>query len=280
MINTILHFLILSTYKNTCKKGVKDRYKKFITEIKMNCYGKFAHIYDNLINSDIDYSTWAKKIINICEKLNIDRENYLDLACGTGNMTEKLAFYFKNTWAVDLSSEMLSEADIKLRNSGLKVNFICQNIANFNLNKKFNLITCCLDSTNYILKGSELQSYFKSVFNHLENKGVFLFDINSYYKITNILGNNTYTYDDKDITYMWENYLENDIVDMYLTFFIRHEDFYKRFDENHRERAYTCEYIESTLKNCGFKIVNKLDNYSDKIVTDTSERISYVVTKL
>lgn len=246
----------------------------------MNCYGKFAHIYDNLINSDIDYNTWAQKIINTCNELNVDRENYLDLACGTGNMTEKLAPYFKNTWAVDLSNEMLSEADIKFRNNKLKVTLICQDIINLELNRKFDLITCCLDSTNYILSELDLRNYFKNVLNHLESNGIFVFDINSYYKITNILGNNTYTYDDEDITYMWENYLENDIVDMYLTFFVRHKNFYKRFDENHRERAYSCNYIESTLKNCGFKIINKLDNYTNKTVTGSSERIVYIVTKL
>ncbi|WP_368489936.1 class I SAM-dependent methyltransferase [Clostridium sp. BJN0013] len=245
----------------------------------MKCYEKFAHIYDTLINTDIDYNIWHKKIINLCEGLNVHKKSYLDLACGTGNLTEKLAPYFQIVWGVDLSNEMLTEADKKLRSKGLKVNLIRQNISQLNLNRKFDLITCCLDSTNYILDESALKDYFKSVFNHLTSNGIFIFDINSHYKITNILGDNTYTYDSEQITYIWENFLENEIVDMYLTFFIKHEDLYKRFDEHHRERAYTCDYIEKTLTDCNLHIITKLDNYQDKLVTPTSLRIVYVVKK-
>ncbi|MEY8001857.1 class I SAM-dependent methyltransferase [Clostridium sp. Mt-5] len=245
----------------------------------MNCYKRFAHIYDDLINEDIDYGTWCLKILNLCQILNVKKQDYLDLACGTGNMTEKIAPHFQNSWAVDLSNEMLSEADEKLRNKRLKINLICEDISKLKLNRQFDLITCCLDSTNYLLEEKSLENYFRGVFNHLNSNGIFIFDINSYYKITSILSNNTYTYDDEKITYIWENYLEDEIVDMYLTFFIKCKDVYRRFDEHHRERAYKCKTIEYALKNCGLNIIGKFDNYQDKNVTDTSERIVYVVNK-
>ncbi|MCI1944494.1 class I SAM-dependent DNA methyltransferase [Clostridium luticellarii] len=245
----------------------------------MNCYRKFAHIYDDLINKDIDYHTWSLKILNLCRTFNVNFQNYLDLACGTGNMTEKIAPYFQNSWAVDLSSEMLCKADEKLRNKRLKTNLICEDISNLKLNRQFDLVTCCLDSTNYLLKEESLRNYFKGVFNHLNPSGIFVFDINSYYKITNILGDNIYTYDDEEITYIWENYLEDEIVDMYLTFFIKYQDMYKRFDEHHRERAYRCHTIEQILKSCGLNILGKLDNYQNKNITDISERIVYIVKK-
>ncbi|MHC6180780.1 class I SAM-dependent DNA methyltransferase [Clostridium sp. JNZ X4-2] len=245
----------------------------------MNCYKRFAHIYDDLINEDIDYNAWCLKILNLCQLLNVKKQDYLDLACGTGNMTEKIAPHFENSWAVDLSNEMLSEADEKLRNKRLKINLICEDISKLNLNRQFDLITCCLDSTNYLLGEKFLENYFRGVFSHLNSNGIFIFDINSYYKITSILSNNTYTYDDEKITYIWENYLENEIVDMYLTFFLKCKDVYKRFDEHHRERAYRCKTIEQILKNCGLNVIKRLDNYEDKTVTDTSERIVYVVNK-
>lgn len=245
----------------------------------MKCYKKFAHIYDDLINADIDYALWCEKIINLCRESNISLKNYLDLACGTGNLTEKLAPYFQTSWGVDLSQEMLTEADIKLRTQRLKVNLIHQDISELTLNKKFNLITCCLDSTNYILDKVKLKNYFKNIFNHLDSNGIFIFDINSYYKISHILGNNTYTYDSEDITYIWENFLENEIVDTYLTFFIKDKELYKRFDEHHRERAYTCDYIEKILADCNLHIIAKLDNYQDKPISSTSLRIVYVVKK-
>jgi len=242
----------------------------------MDCYKDFAHIYDELIKGDIDYKKWADTILIFCDEYKVQRKDYLDLACGTGNITENIAKSFLNTWAVDLSYDMLTEAEGKLRDSGIKGKFICQDISSLNLNRKFDLITCCLDSTNYIVEKEKLHEYFKGVYNHLKDGGIFVFDINSYYKITQILGNNIYNYDSEDVYYIWENNLEEDIVDMYLTFFIKQGKVYKRFDEFHRERAYTNKEIQESAIACGFQIAKLLDNYESKALR---ERIAYVLKK-
>lgn len=247
----------------------------------MSQYVDFAAIYDKLINKDIDYNAWADKIIDICNKLNIAKEDYLDLACGTGNMTMKLAKYFKRTYAVDISSEMLTKAEKKIRSLSynIKPKFVCQDISNLKLNHKFDLVTCCLDSTNYIIEESELKNYFEGVSNHLKENGLFLFDVNSYYKLTEILGNNIFTYDDEDVVYIWDNFLEDDILQMNLTFFVKENGFYRRFDEEHLERAYKEIAIEKLLNECGLKVINKLNNYEDYPIDDKCERIVYVLRK-
>lgn len=245
----------------------------------MECYKEFAHIYDELINVDIDYKKWAMQILKICDELNVDKKDYLDIACGTGNITGEIAPKFNNTWAVDLSYEMLTEAETKLRTKGNKIKFVCQDICELNLNRKFDLITCCLDSTNYILEDDNLKNYFLGVFNHLKDEGTFIFDINSYYKLTNVLGNNVYNYDDENVTYIWHNSLEEDIVDMYLTFFVKQGELYKRFEEEHSERAYRHEEIETALHEIGFEIVKVMNNYEDKEVEEMAERLVYVVKK-
>jgi SAM-dependent methyltransferase len=246
----------------------------------MECYKEFAHIYDELINKDIDYEKWANTILKICEELNLDKKDYLDLGCGTGNLTEQILPKFDNTWAVDLSYDMLTEAENKLRNKGKKVKLVCQDITELNLNKKFDLITCCLDSTNYILDEVDVKKYFKCVFNHLNNNGIFIFDINSYYKLTHILGNNIYNYDDENVTYIWENHLEDEIVDMYLTFFVKENELYRRFDEQHSEKAYKTDEIKDFLCESGFEIIRIMDNYENSDIVSTTERIAYVVKKI
>lgn len=243
----------------------------------MNCYKDFAKIYDQLINCDIDYKAWSELILTICTEKSINYFDYLDLACGTGNMAEQICMKFKNTWLVDLSNEMLSEAENKLRDMGVKAKYVCQDIKDLNLNKKFDLITCCLDSTNYILKETDLTNYFKNVKLHLKENGIFVFDINSYYKLTDTLGNNIYNYDDDYVTYIWENSLNNEIVDMFLTFFVREGELYRRFDEEHSERAYKEESIDNIIKEIGLKTINKFDNYELKKVSEKTERIVYFV---
>lgn len=243
----------------------------------MNCYKDFAHVYDELINGDVDYEAWGNTILNICKNHNIKFENYLDLACGTGNLTEIIGTAFKQVWGVDLSEDMLWEADKKLRKTNIKAKLIKQDICNLQLNRKFDLITCCLDSTNYILEDNSLKKYFMGIRDHLSENGIFIFDLNSYYKLSEIIGNNIFTYDDEEVVYIWENQFNDEIVDMYLTFFVKNGENYKRFDEEHSEKAYKESKIEGLFSECGFTLVNKLNNYKENVIDNKAERIVYIL---
>ena len=173
-------------------------------------YGEFAKIYDDLINEDINYDNMVSRIIEICNEHNIECKDYLDVACGTGNVTVRLAKHFKDIYAVDLSEDMLREAFNKLKENRIKGNIICQDMTEMQLNRKFDLITSVLDSTNYITDEDDLEKYFSSVKEHLKDDGIFIFDVNSYYKLSEILGNNIYTYSEEDVFYTWENVFEDD----------------------------------------------------------------------
>ncbi len=245
----------------------------------MDCYNDFADIYDELINEDINYRGWSEKIIEICKEYNVGRREYLDLACGTGNFTKLIGKNFIFTTAIDLSEYMLSIADEKLKAEGIKAKVMCQDICTFNLKKQFDLITCGLDSTNYIIEDEKLQLYFMSVNKHLKNDGIFIFDINTEYKIKNILGNNSFNYDREDVVYIWENQLQEDIVDMYLTFFVKEGQVYHRFDEHHRERAYSESKIEKFIKESNLVIEKKLNCYEEVAIGENTERITYVLSK-
>ncbi|MEQ8156799.1 MAG: class I SAM-dependent methyltransferase, partial [Clostridiaceae bacterium] len=185
----------------------------------------------------------------------------------------------KESFLVDLSEEMLTEAGEKVRKNRGNVKIVLQDMRYLSLNRKFNLITCVLDSTNYLLCQEDLKLYFSGVYDHLENDGIFIFDINSSYKIKEILGNNIYNYNTDDIFYSWENYLEDNIVDMELTFFVKEGELYRRFEEYHRERAYEEKEIEEIVSSVGFEIIGKYDGYTENPVIPTSERIVYILKK-
>ncbi|MGL5244807.1 MAG: class I SAM-dependent DNA methyltransferase [Sarcina sp.] len=245
----------------------------------MENYKMMAKVYDELINEDINYKAIANYILDVCKEYNIENLNYLDLACGTGNVGVHIGKEFKENYFVDLSSDMLIEADRKLRESKVKGRIVCQDMCELSLNRKFNLITCVLDSTNYILDIDDLKKYFKGVYEHLKDEGLFIFDINSYYKISEVLGNNIFTYNSEDVFYVWENIFEDEIVEMDLNFFIKQGDLYERFNEVHEERAYKEEVVENILEEIGFKIVGKYDNYTKNPLKDESERILYIIKK-
>lgn len=245
----------------------------------MECYKDLSYLYDKLIYDDINYEEISKYINNKYNNYSSSNLLYLDLACGTGNISVHLAKYFKETFLVDLSEDMLVEASDKMRKEKVKFKILCQDMTELNLNRKFNLITCVLDSTNYILEKDDLIRYFKGVHKHLDDQGIFIFDINSSYKIKEILGDNIYTYNTEDVFYTWENSLEDDIVDMYLTFFVKEGDLYRRFEEHHTERAYDDSELDNILRELGFEILEKHDNYSDELIGENTERIVYIVKK-
>ncbi|MDV3427592.1 MAG: class I SAM-dependent methyltransferase [Bacillota bacterium] len=240
----------------------------------MECYKLFSEVYDNLIKNDIDYKSVSDFIYKNIEK----GSSFLDLACGTGNLTEKLVPYYKEAYGVDLSCDMLSVASSK---ESLKaVKFINQDLSELNIGISFDLITCSLDSINYIPDKRKVKSLFKRIYDHLSDKGTFVFDINSRYKLSCIMGNNTFTYEDEDLCYIWDNYYEKDKLYMDLTFFIREGNLYKRFSEQHIERAYTEEFIEKSLKDASLKVIKKTDGWREKKVSAKTERIVYFVKKI
>ena len=152
-------------------------------------------------------------------------------------------------------------------------------MSELSLNRKFDLITSVLDSSNYIIEESKFVDYLTRVKEHLNDDGIFIFDINSYYKLSEILGNNIYTYSEEDVFYTWENTFEDDLLSMYLTFFVKKGELYERFEEEHLERAYKESFIENKLKELDLKVIGKFDGYSNRKVENQTERIMYVVKK-
>ena len=242
-------------------------------------YGDFAEIYDELIYEDINYDSMCARVIDICNEEKITFNNYLDIACGTGNLTVRLAKNFKESFAVDLSEDMLREAFEKLKKEKIRCKIICQDMSELSLNRKFDLITSVLDSTNYITDIEGLKKYFKGVYDHLKDDGIFIFDINSYYKLSEILGNNIYTYSEEEVFYTWENVFEEDLLSMFLTFFVKKGDLYEKIEEEHIERAYKESEIEEILQELNLNIINKFDGYLNNNVQANSERIVYIVKK-
>ena len=151
-------------------------------------------------------------------------------------------------------------------------------MTDFELYGTVNIVISTLDCVNYITDEDALLKVFKLVNNYLDPKGLFIFDINSAYKLEHILGNNTYVSDDEDIFYSWQNSYDKKkkICTFDLTFFEKDEDVYYRYDETHYERAYSVEEITNLLEKAGLEVVGVFDNLSFESPKDKSERIFFV----
>lgn len=241
----------------------------------MESYLGFSAIYDELIKEDINYEEIADFIL----KESNGTAGYLDLGCGTGILASLIGKHFDETYLVDQSSDMLTLAEEKLNAHGIRHRSFAISMSSFFFGRTFSLITSSIDAVNYILQEEEVEALFGRVYEHLDQDGVFIFDINSPYKLRHILGNHDFVYTKEDLAYTWENFLEDDVLEMYLNFFIKKGVLYERVEEVHYERVYTLEKIVTLLRKAGFKEIRTCDAYGDEPVGEETERITFVVRK-
>ena len=241
-------------------------------------YKELARDYDLFIY-DIDYDNIIKFYKNEIKKAKIDVRSILELGCGTGNITSRLYGY--NVYAIDYSEEMLAIAKSKLYNRR-NIQFFHKDIREIDFNKKFDLSISTLDVLNYLPSENDFEKVIELVYNHLEKDGLFIFDINSNYKIKNVIGNNIFTDEVGDSLYIWEgNYDDKTNINSYvLNFFKKDTDGkYNRYTEVHKEKGYETEYIVKVLEKNGFINIKTYDEFSTSPVKDESLRISFVAQK-
>ncbi len=246
----------------------------------MYSYNQLANYYD-LLMDDVDYEAWVKYIINIFGKYNCTPKSILDTACGTGNISIPLSKAGYEVWGVDISEDMLSIAENKTRLEKQKIKYLKQDISSLNVNRKFDAVLCMCDGVNYIIEEDNLSEYFRNVFNLMENNGIFIFDISSYSKLYETLGNNVLYQDKNNIFYIWDNiFNENDsTIEMNITFFVPYNDLYKKFEEFHIQKAYKEEELTELLTDAGFVIRGIYGAFGFEAPAYENDRLFFVAQK-
>ena len=230
-------------------------------------YSVFARYYDQL-TANIDYRKRAGYFNDIL----------LDLACGTGSISEEMARFGYDVIGVDNSDEMLGIALDKKFDSGLDIQYLCQDMRRLDMFGTIDITLCALDSINHLNSISDVKAVFENVAFFSEIGGLFIFDVNTLYKHRNVLANNTFTYETDNVYCVWENTLvpETDEVKMQLEFFELEENgLYSRSSDAFSEKAYSEEELEKLLTDAGFEILAKYgDDTFDPPAAD-SQRIVY-----
>lgn len=249
----------------------------------MEKYNNFAYYYDELM-ADVDYSGWYDFFKSMLEKEKVNYSKVLEMGCGTGNITEEIYRDSKvrSITCFDLSEDMLVVAREKL--AGYRnIKVLKQDMNEIELTDSYDLVISACDSINYIVEDEKLMKLFRKVYSLLNKGGAFIFDINSYNKLKNTIGNNTFIEDRDGIYYVWENEYREDMeeANFYLTFFIEGEDGkYERFDEHHVERAYRDEDIEKYLLESGFESVKLYHDFElNKKHSEDVERSFFIAIK-
>jgi SAM-dependent methyltransferase len=243
----------------------------------MSGYTEFAYIYDALIEED--YEAWANYIERAFRRFGRGVRLVLDLGCGTGNLTTALARRGYDLIGLDASADMLAVAANKT--DGSAVRYICQDMTRFELYGTVDAIVCTLDCVNYVTDAAALARMFRLARNYLNPGGLFLFDVNSEYKISKILGNNSFVYDCGDIFYTWENIYntKSKICAYQLTFFVKSGENYHRIDERQKQKAYSEKRLRRVVEASGMTVEGVFDGLTFDAPGAESERLMFICKK-
>lgn len=244
----------------------------------MSGYNVFARYYDDLTRN-IDYKKRAEYFHEIIKKFKTTENNILlDLACGTGSISEEMARLGYDVIGVDNSQEMLGIAIDKKFDSGLNIQYLCQDMRNIDMFGTIDVTVCALDSINHLSCIDDVRKVFERVSLFSEYNGLFIFDVNTVYKHRTILADNTFTYETDNLYCIWENSLnpDTDEVKMNLEFFeLEKNGLYSRSSDSFSEKAYSEETIERLLTENHFEIIAKYGDDTFSSPSETSQRIIY-----
>ena len=115
----------------------------------MEAYTNFAEVYDTFMDN-VPYEQWAAYIKETLKEDGIADGLVLELGCGTGSMTERLAEAGYDMIGVDNSADMLEIALDKREKSGQDILYLLQDMREFELYGTVRAIISACDCVNYV----------------------------------------------------------------------------------------------------------------------------------
>ena len=110
-----------------------------------------------------------RNIRNITDLVDIEDKSILELGCGTGRITFALAERVQEITAIDIDTKAIENA--QQRNVYENVIFLVENIEDFDLERKFDLILSIGVGYMYL---RDLPNAIKNISHHLREEGILL----------------------------------------------------------------------------------------------------------
>ncbi|CEG27940.1 class I SAM-dependent DNA methyltransferase [Bacillus sp. B-jedd] len=246
-------------------------------------YRHFAYLYDQLME-DAPYDEWVSFALDNWEKHGSGGEkSFLDLGCGTGEISLRLAENGFRVTGVDLSPDMLSIAREKAEKAGVSIRFIEQDMSQLEMDELYGMIGIFCDSLNYLESEEDILHTLVLAEKYLVPGGLLAFDVHSLEKIANGFINQSFSLNGEKVAYIWDSFSGEypDSVEHEISFFVLNEKDgrYDRFDEIHYQRTFPVEMYRNWLEGAGFEVVSVTADFTEKEPALNSERIFFVCKK-
>ncbi|MCR5727523.1 MAG: class I SAM-dependent methyltransferase [Lachnospiraceae bacterium] len=276
----------------------------------MKEYTGFAAVYDMFMDN-VPYGEWADYLRGLLTEYGVKNGIVCELGCGTGKMTRKLRDFGYDMIGIDMSQEMLQiAAEHEKEGMSGEILYLDQDMTEFELYGTVAAVVSVCDSMNYITDREDLLKCFRLVWNYLDPGGVFVFDMNTPYYYSRVLGERTICENRDEGSFIWENYYDADtkINEFDLTIYIskdyqerqektgkkdgkgisgtskkrKNDDStgYVRLEETHYQKAYSIAEVKSLLKKAGLKEIKVYEAMTHDIPHRCSERVYFVAKKV
>ena len=232
-------------------------------------YGALARHYDSLM-AHVDYERWADFIVPFLDEAGL----VLDLACGTGRMTELLCARGFDMIGVDRSEDMLAAA----HGRGCGALFLQQDMTELDLYGTVRGAVCTLDGLNYVTEPKALLTVISRVSLFLEKDCPFIFDIHTPGALAARDGK-SFTSECDGAFCVWRCEWEAPLCRQEVTLFERRGSLWQRHEEEHTERAYRRDDVEQMLADAGFSEVLCCGDFSRLPPGPDTERMFFVARK-
>ncbi len=252
-------------------------------------FREIARHYDDLMHG-VPYRGWVAYIEDILERVDYHPKTVLDVACGTGNVSEVLAARGYEVVGVDISAEMIEIAQSKRS----PVEYYVQDMAKLliprhsecseesaSCPRQFDLAISLFDSLNYVTDPDYLRRGIKRIGEHVVPGGLFIFDVNTIYALSHHFFDQANLGGEYYPKYIWSSEYDHAtrICRVDMLFKVMEDGEEREFKEIHFQRGHSIEELTQWLNEGGFDVVDIFHAYKFRRPTRRSDRVFFVARK-
>ncbi|MET9532192.1 MULTISPECIES: class I SAM-dependent methyltransferase [unclassified Streptomyces] len=224
-------------------------------------YDALSAVYDRWTAQN-DYSRWAAYLADRFSAHG-DVRRVLDVCCGTGSLIALLQMQGLEVSGADGSEGMLMRARTRTA-PGTELFHVRLPAPLPVADASYDAAVCSFDSVNYF-RPDQLPELFTCVAKALRPGGLFVFDVNTRYKLENLHGNSHYGDDLDSFAYVWRNryHPEEHRCDFTISLFTRGTEGFAKQVEQHSQWWFDPEEIRSAGRMAGFEAATVTEDYED-----------------
>lgn len=231
-------------------------------------YEKLATYYDALVKDEKATAAWTSFV-----KQHAFGNAFLEVACGSGEITLALAKEGYHMSAGDISEAMLKCARLKQGSEAVAWHVL--DMRHLDAFSTYDSILCFCDSVNYLIDLDDWRLFFQQAYAHLKDNGVLLFDMHAVDRLTEFQEEYCEAGYIDHTAYEWTVTAEDDCI---YHNFVFYDEANQPILEQHIQRVVSADWVSQCLREIGFQ--TKVFTDFDQPGIQSGEKYFYVCKKV